>query len=57
MRALVPHENAEAGLDLGEKKQALAVTGADGQVLAGTHRQTAEHLEAVRCHRCRRHYA
>ena len=34
MRALVPHENAVAGLDLGEKKQALAVTGADGQVLA-----------------------
>jgi hypothetical protein len=23
----------------------------------GTHRQTAEHLGAVRCHRCRRHYA
>jgi transposase len=34
LRALVPHENAVAGLDLGEKKQALAVTGADGQVLA-----------------------
>ncbi|HET6190337.1 MAG TPA: hypothetical protein VFE59_25455 [Trebonia sp.] len=27
LRALVPHENAVAGLDLGEKKQALAVTG------------------------------
>jgi transposase len=34
LRALVPHENAVAGLDLGEKKQALAVTGGDGQVLA-----------------------
>jgi transposase len=34
LRALVPHENAVAGLDLGEKRQALAVTGADGQVLA-----------------------
>jgi transposase len=34
LRALVPHENAVAGLDLGEKKQALAVTGADGLVLA-----------------------
>ena len=30
LRALVPHENAVAGLDLGEKKQALVVTGADG---------------------------
>ena len=34
LRALVPQENAVAGLDLGEKKQALTVTGADGQVLA-----------------------
>jgi transposase len=34
LRALVPHGNAVAGLDLGEKKQALAVTGADGEVLA-----------------------
>jgi transposase len=34
LRALVPYENAVAGLDLGEKKQALAVTGADGQVRA-----------------------
>jgi transposase len=34
LRALVPHEYAVAGLDLGEKKQALAVTGADGEVLA-----------------------
>jgi hypothetical protein len=32
LRALVPQENAVAGLDLGEKRQALAVTGADGQV-------------------------
>jgi transposase len=34
LRALVPAQNAVAGLDLGEKRQALAVTGADGQVLA-----------------------
>ncbi len=34
LRVLVPHENAVAGLDLGEKKQALVVTGADGEVLA-----------------------
>jgi len=33
-RALVPGVNAVAGLDLGEKVQALAVTGADGLVLA-----------------------
>jgi transposase len=34
LRALVPAGNAVAGLDLGERKQALVVTGADGQVLA-----------------------
>jgi transposase len=34
LRAMVPAANAVAGLDLGEKKQALAVTGTDGQVLA-----------------------
>ena len=34
LRALVPHENAVAGLDLGEKKQALAVAGAGDHVLA-----------------------
>jgi hypothetical protein len=31
---MVPTGNAVAGLDLGEKKQALVVTGVDGQVLA-----------------------
>jgi len=34
LRVLVPAQFAVAGLDLGEKKQALAVTGADGLVLA-----------------------
>jgi transposase len=34
LRALVPVSSAVVGVDLGEKKQALAVTGADGQVLA-----------------------
>ena len=34
LRALVPQDYAVAGLDLGEKGQALAVTGADGLVLA-----------------------
>ena len=34
LRALVPASGAVIGLDLGEKKQALAVTGADNQVLA-----------------------
>jgi hypothetical protein len=33
LRALVPAGNAVAGLDLGEKKQVLAVMGLDGQVL------------------------
>jgi transposase len=43
LRALVPHENAVAGLDLGEKKQALAVTGADGLVLARRCPQVSVH--------------
>lgn len=34
LRVLVPAGNAVAGLDLGERKQALVVTGADGRVLA-----------------------
>jgi transposase len=34
LRALVPPDYAVAGVDLGEKSQALAVTGGDGQVLA-----------------------
>jgi transposase len=34
LRALVPHENAVLGMDLGEKRQALAVLGADGQARA-----------------------
>jgi transposase len=34
LRMLVPAGNAVAGLDLGERKQALVVTGADGLVLA-----------------------
>lgn len=33
LRVLVPAGNAVAGLDLGDKKQALVVTGADGVVL------------------------
>src|SRR5712664_2274112 len=43
LRALVPHENAVAGLDLGEKRQAMAVTGADGQVLARRSPQVSVH--------------
>jgi len=43
LRALVPHGNAVAGLDLGEKRQALAVTGADGQVLARRSPQVSVH--------------
>jgi hypothetical protein len=43
LRALVPHENAVAGLDLGEKRQALAVTGGDGQVLARRSPQVSVH--------------
>src|SRR5215470_17870982 len=34
LREMVPATSAVAGLDLGERKQALAVTGADGRVLA-----------------------
>ena len=34
LRAMVPVGGAVAGLDLGERKQALVVTGCDGQVLA-----------------------
>jgi hypothetical protein len=43
LRALVPPGNAVAGLDLSEKKQALAVTGADGQVLARRSPQVSAH--------------
>ncbi len=43
LRALVPPENAVAGLDLGEKRQALAVMGADGQVLARRSPQVSVH--------------
>jgi transposase len=43
LRALVPEENAVAGLDLGEKRQALAVTGADGVVLARRSPQVSVH--------------
>ena len=43
LRALVPHENAVAGLDLGEKRQALAVAGADGVVLARRSPQVSVH--------------
>ena len=43
LRALVPCENAVAGLDLGEKRQALAVTGAGGQVLARRSPQVSVH--------------
>jgi transposase len=43
LRALVPCENAVAGLDLGEKKQALTVTGADGLVLARRSPQVSVH--------------
>jgi transposase len=43
LRALVPACNAVAGLDLGEKRQALAVTGADGLVLARRSPQVSVH--------------
>ena len=43
LRELVPHENAVLGLDLGEKKQALAVTGGDGQVLGRRSPRVAVH--------------
>lgn len=48
LRALVPAVNAVAGLDLGEKTQALAVLGADGRVLARrSPRMTVHGLGAV----------
>ena len=34
LRAMVPVASAVVGVDLGERKQALVVTGADGRVLA-----------------------
>ena len=43
LRALVPYGNAVAGLDLGEKRQALVVTGADGLVLARWSPQVSVH--------------
>ena len=43
LRALVPAGNAVAGVDLGERKQALVVTGADGQVLARRSPQVSVH--------------
>ena len=43
LRALVPQENAVLGLDLGEKRQALTVAGADGQVLARRSPQVSVH--------------
>jgi transposase len=48
LRELVPAVNAVAGVDLGEKKQAVAVTGADGRVLARrSPRMTVHGLGAV----------
>ena len=43
LRALVPRENAVLGLDLGEKRQALTVAGADGRVLARRSPQVSVH--------------
>ncbi len=43
LRAMVPAVNAVAGLDLGEKKQALVVAGLDGQVLARRSPQVTVH--------------
>jgi transposase len=43
LRAMVPAGNAVAGVDLGERKQALVVTGADGQVLARRSAQVTVH--------------
>jgi transposase len=43
LRALVPVCNAVAGVDLGERKQALVVTGADGRVLARRSPQVSVH--------------
>jgi len=47
LRALVPHENAVLGLDLGERKQALAVCGGDGQVLARRSPRAAGHDRGI----------
>jgi transposase len=43
LRAMVPAANAVAGVDLGERKQALVVTGADGRVLARRSPQVSVH--------------
>ena len=43
LRALVPQGYAVLGVDLGEKRQALAVTGGDGLVLARRSPQVAVH--------------
>jgi transposase len=43
LRALVPQDYAVLGVDLGEKRQALAVTGGDGVVLARRSPQVAVH--------------
>ena len=43
LRALVPAGNAVAGVDLGERKQALVVTGTDGRVLARRSPQVTVH--------------
>jgi hypothetical protein len=43
LRALVPQDYAVLGVDLGEKRQALAVTAGDGLVLARRSPQVAAH--------------
>src|SRR5262249_26811913 len=43
LRAMVPASNAVIGLDLGEKKQALALTGDDGRGLARRSPQVSVH--------------
>src|ERR1700730_12608868 len=43
LRALVRQGKAVAGVDMGEKRQALTVTGADGQVLARRSPQVSVH--------------
>ena len=43
LRALVPQDYAVLGVDLGEKGQALAVTGGDGLVLARRSPRVAVH--------------
>lgn len=53
LRAMVPAGNAVAGLDPGERKRALVVTGTDGQeslkrlVLLGRHRSSDHHRTVV----------